>query len=123
MPTYCYKRPDGEIVDVFMTIKEMEQRERAGVLILDDGVKATRCFQAEHPMGLGVQAEWNNPILSDAAAIHPSQIAEFKELGRRHGCGDVNYHPDGRPELKSREQRRRYLKFRNLRDNNGGYGD
>lgn len=62
------------------------------------------------------------PIISDALAVHPTQIKEAMERDKKHGLS-VEYLPDGRPKLDGRDKRRRMLKSLNFHDNHGGYGD
>jgi hypothetical protein len=63
-----------------------------------------------------VQGKW--PILSDAMAVHPSQIPEAQEFDRQHGV-PTNYLPDGRPELRDVSHRRAYLKAHQMIDRSG----
>ena len=62
------------------------------------------------------------PIHSEAAGAHPSQIPEHIEFDRHHGV-PTDYDSTGRPILRDRAHRKRYLKIHGLRDNQGGYGD
>ncbi len=66
---------------------------------------------------------WHKPILSDALAVHPKQIAEVMARNARHGL-HVEYEPEhGRPILKDRNQRRELMRIERVHDNSGGYGD
>lgn len=65
---------------------------------------------------------WKRPILSDALAVHRSQIAEVSELYRQQGV-NVDHLEDGRPVIRDRGQRREMMRIRGVHDNNGGYGD
>lgn len=62
------------------------------------------------------------PLASDALAVHPAQIPEVMERNRRHGLY-TEYDGEGRPILKSRDERRRLMRVEGCHDNNGGYGD
>lgn len=62
------------------------------------------------------------PILSEALAVHPSQVAEAQESARARGV-PTQFLPDGRAVLRDRDHRRRYLKAYGFFDRNGGYGD
>lgn len=61
-------------------------------------------------------ARW--PILSEAAGVHPSQIAEAKEFNRQNGIS-VDYTPDGRPEFRDAKHRDRFLKAWRMHDKSG----
>lgn len=71
---------------------------------------------------IGASASWNEPILSDALAVHPNQIDEVRARNARHGL-NVEYLPDGRPVLRDRATRRRLLRIEEVRDRSGGYSD
>lgn len=62
------------------------------------------------------------PVVSDALAVHPGQVAEATEDAKRKGV-PTDFLPDGRPILRSRQHRRAYLKAYGFHDNDGGYGD
>lgn len=62
------------------------------------------------------------PLHSDAAAVHPSQIAEAKAFDEKHGV-KTDYDKDGRPVFTSKGHRKRYCRAHGLHDRNGGYGD
>ncbi len=68
------------------------------------------------------------PLASDALAVHPAQIEEVMERNRRHGLY-TEYDKEGRPVLKSRDERRRLMHVeseamgKKIVDHNGGYGD
>jgi hypothetical protein len=75
----------------------------------------------DEPPGGHSPGAW--PMLSDALAVHPSQIAEVMERNHRHGLYIEYNAEDGRPILMDRGQRRDLLKVEHLKDNEGGYGD
>ncbi len=62
------------------------------------------------------------PIHSEAAGCHPDQIPEHIEHDRLHGV-PTEYDSTGRPILRDRAHRKRYLKAHGLRDNDGCYSD
>lgn len=62
------------------------------------------------------------PIVSDAAAVHPKQIEEAREIDRKKGV-PTEYTKAGQPVFTDRAHRKKYLKAHGLRDNEGGYGD
>ena len=50
------------------------------------------------------------PIKSEALAYHPKQIPEAREHFKKLGIGDIHIDSMGRPELPTRQARRRVLK-------------
>ena len=62
------------------------------------------------------------PMMSDALAVHPDQVAEATARNRKHGV-NVGYLPDGTALLPDRGARKAILKLEGFHDNNGGYGD
>lgn len=121
MPTYVYRRVDNdERVTLHMTITELMKRQRRdGSITLDDGIEAIRDFTA---LRIGAQTEWTEPLLSDAAAVHPEQIPEARADSVRRGV-PTDFAPDGRAIFTSRSHRKRYCRAIGLHDNDGGYGD
>lgn len=63
------------------------------------------------------------PLLSDALAVHPEQIAEAEASAKAKGV-PTEFEPEyGRPVFTSRSHRRAYLRAYGMHDNQGGYGD
>ena len=62
------------------------------------------------------------PIASRALAVHPKQVEQANARAKRHGIG-VEYRPDGKPVLTTRESRKKLNKLEGFHDNDGGYGD
>lgn len=62
------------------------------------------------------------PMVSDAAAVAPSQISEAREIDRANGV-PTNYTPQGQPVFENRAHRKRYLRAHRMFDKSGGYGD
>jgi hypothetical protein len=65
----------------------------------------------------------NWPMVSMAAAVDPSQVAEYNDFYKQHGITGARHRPDGMLVLDSRSARKAMLRARGLRDNDGGYGD
>lgn len=77
---------------------------------------------------------WKRPVISDALAVHHSQIPAAMARDKAHGLS-VEYTPDdgqgggGRPILTDRDLRKRYIaSFKDqdsklYHDQSGGYGD
>jgi len=66
------------------------------------------------------RSKW--PIISIAAGVHPSQVAEAKALAASRGV-PTEYLPSGEAVFTDRGHRKRYLKAHQMRDNSGGFGD
>lgn len=63
------------------------------------------------------------PLISDALAVHPSQIPEAIEDAKRKGLGEVDFLKDGRPRFNSRGAFNAYLKAYGFFNKDAGYGD
>ncbi len=70
--------------------------------------------QTPHPAG------W--PMVSDAAAVHPSQAKEATEDAAKKGV-PTEFTKGGRPIFTSQGHRAAYCKAYGYRDRNGSYGD
>lgn len=62
------------------------------------------------------------PMVSEALAVHPSQVATANARNKRHGV-NVVYDKNGAAHIPDRGERKRLLKLEGFHDNNGGYGD
>jgi hypothetical protein len=85
-----------------------------------DGVMAYRDIAAEHGGGKRHAKPW--PYFSEAMAVDPSQRAELIRFCKDKG---VPTHVDehGRPEIRDRGHRRRFMAARHICDRDAGYGD
>jgi len=106
MPTYIYRRGNGEVVELTMSYAEMRKRQKDGK-IEHAGETLTRDIAAEHIGTVPTCKGW--PIWSDAAAVHPSLVPETRERMARNGV-HVDFSPDGRPKFESAAHRRAALK-------------
>lgn len=124
MPTYLYRKDDGSLVEMVMTVAEMERRQRKDMTIrLDDGSIGTRDISAE-VMGTAWHAPdrmW--PIRSDAAGCHPSQVDEYQTAAASMGVPTEWDRSTGQAIFRSREHRRQLLRAWGWHDKSGGYGD
>lgn len=105
MVTYCYRRPDGEVVErTFARIPEQEKRER---IVCEDGVVAERDFTAEHqdnPVRGFYGHLW--PMESVAAGVNPQQVPEAEKKAPHH-----HYNPkNGNMIFHSKKHRRECLR-------------
>ena len=119
MPTYCYEKPNGEIIEKIMTISEMEDFDKNPVL---DGETVKRRVDVEMRGHSDVNDVWRQPIMSEGAGCHPSQVNEMKQHAAKHGV-NTDYTKDGRAIFTSRSHRAAHLKAFGMHDRNGGYGD
>lgn len=118
MPTYVYRFKDtGETVERVMTIREMERFKRRPRI---DGRAVERCLEIEHAGFAVTPSCW--PMKSEAAGVHPTQVADAYEEAKRNGV-PTDFTKDGRAIFRDRDHRRRYLKSIGLHDRNGGYSD
>lgn len=123
---YVYRREDnGELVELWMTVEEMERRQgKNGFIILDDGVKAIRDYAEEHR-----QFTVEKPITSDGLGCHPEQCREFEEQARSLGVPVEFDRRTGQALFTGRRHRNRYIKAlnsatgANYHDRDGCYSD
>ncbi len=62
----------------------------------------------------GVQTDWVDPLLSDAAGVHPDQVADARSRFKHH-----EYTDDGRMIFRSKKHRDRCLKDIGMHDKDG----
>lgn len=115
MPTYIYRRGNGEAVELSMSYAEKCRREKDGVIV-HDGESLTRDITAEHIGTIPTSAGW--PIWSDAAAVHPSDVPQTKQMLSSHGV-HVEFSSDGRPKFENAAHRRAALRRLGMHDRNG----
>lgn len=116
MPTYCFRGDDGSLVELSMTVAELLRRRQDDGSIEHDGRTLRRDVAAEHAASVGSSAGW--PIWSDAAAVHPDQVAGVRRDLERHGV-HVDFDRWGRPRLEDAAHRRAVLRRMGLRDRMG----
>lgn len=84
--------------------------------------------QAQHRYRLSGKGTWTKNAdvfrewASEALGVNPDQIDEARAIYREHGCGDVQFTPDGRPIVTSREQFHRMAKASGMFHGRDGYG-
>lgn len=91
-----------------------------------NGKEVSRAAFLKRRGGLGVpmvSRAYEKPLVSVSCGVHPEEVDAAREEAREAGLTGVDFDKDGMARFSSREQRRRYLKFRGYRDNDGGYGD
>lgn len=115
MPIYCYRDPDGQLVELKMSYAEMLRRQTDGK-IEHEGMTLTRDIVAEHQNTVPGCAGW--PIWSDAAAVHPSDVPNTDAQLKSRGV-NVSFDRHGRPKFENAAHRRSYLRAMKLHDRNG----
>ena len=109
MPTYCFCTDDGEQQEHTMSVADLDAiRQQDGTFLLDNGKKARIDFSKQCAGRCHVSGEaW--PKLSDAMAVHPSQVASETERLRKMGC-PTEFMPDGRPVERSASHHKKLAK-------------
>lgn len=119
MAAYEFKTEDGEVVEVFMTYAEFDDRVKDGRISLDDGRIATTHFGGSciktYPSCY--------PMESDAAGVHPAQARDQVEHLRKMGCGFVEHSKNGNPIFQDKAQRKKVCEALGLYDRRAGFGD
>ena len=83
MPTYCYEKPDGSIVERIMTIAEMEKFDKNPVA---DGETLKRRVDVEMGGHSTVNDLWRTPLHSEGSACHTDDIPSTRPMQRRKVC-------------------------------------
>jgi hypothetical protein len=118
MPTYVYVKPNGELIELFMSVKAMRKlQDKDGWIRLEDGTTAQRTFQGMLP---GVSSTY--PKKSDAMGVHPSQVKEARAADERLGV-PIQYEKTGEAVYESATQRKKHCEAHGFYDRNGGYSD
>jgi len=108
MPTYVFTCDTcGATSEVFRPMADRSNQE-----VCSCGHDMRRDYAAE--LG-GVQTDWDEPLLSNAAGVHPEQVVEERKVARERGI-PVDYLPDGRAVFKSHASRRKALRMMGLVD-------
>jgi hypothetical protein len=114
MPTYIYRRGNGEAVELSMSYAEKCRLEKDGKIV-HDGETLVRDICAEHSNVVPGCSGW--PIWSDAAAIHPSLVPQVSDQLRSKGVL-CEFDKTGRPKFDSAAHRRTALRAMNMHDSN-----
>lgn len=114
MPVYCYSTESGERCEkVFrMGAAPKEIREGGKVFLRD--------VAAEHRGSVHTPGNW--PLLSDAFAVSPSEVAEASKDAHLKGV-PTDFAPDGRAIFRDAAHRRAYCRAYHAFDRNAGYSD
>jgi len=107
---YCYRAVQGnELVEVVMSDAERAGRQDAdGFIVLDDGRKARRSIADEHRPNNYIDP-WATPMLNEALAVWPDQVAEARADAARKGV-PTDFARDGRVVIRSQQHYRQFCK-------------
>ena len=111
MPVYCYRCVDCDAI----TEEYRQVDDRDDLALCECGQPAERDRMAEQ---VHTDSGYRQPILSDAAGVHPSQVAEARREAVEHNI-PVDYTPDGRAIFTSHSQRQKALRKLGLVDRDG----
>lgn len=109
MPTYCFEMPDGTVVEREYPMGDVPREVR-----LENGVIATRSFQAEH---LPRRAGGGWPLTCFASGVHPEQAGELRKYLSDKGC-PTEVTRNGDPVYRNARHRNEALKLRGMHDRN-----
>jgi hypothetical protein len=93
---------------------------------LDNKKVSEKAYRKRYPLPpmeggvMGYTGGW--PMMSDAMAVHPSLIAEAERDAAAKGV-PTEFTKDGRPILRDREHRKRFMMSQGFFDRSAGYGD
>lgn len=65
----------------------------------------------------------HDPLISEGCGVHRSQVAETRELIKKHSIQGAAVTESGQIRFTSRRARKEFLAMRGLRDNDAGYSD
>jgi hypothetical protein len=112
MPTYTYRTPEGDLINVTMRIAEMEKRQdQDGWIVLDNGTRAKRVWES---CGVPAASAW--PKKSVACGVDPSQCQAAEAEARRLGVPTTFDRNSGDAIFTSAVHQHRYLKTHNMVD-------
>ena len=120
MPRYCYSVWKDNM-RVCTVERFFEAGEAPESVALDSGVEAVRDMGAEVTTQ-GLSADWNKPIHSHSAGFNVGQRVEAMAAAERDRI-PLELDDRGAAIFRNRDQRRKVMRWRGLRDNDGGYSD
>jgi len=115
MPVYCYRLPDGRIVE---RVRKVADRNKP---LQIDGKKAIRCINAEKPAVIGTSRTWSGPF--ESLSVHPRQVPELNRLLMRRGCRPARFDKFGTCYPDDRRHLNEIMRVRGMCDLDAGYGD
>lgn len=120
---YCFYDIDtGEEFEIEMSLELLyEYPGEKGTYQLLDGRKVRINHSAQHGSFRRIPKEFYHE--SDAAGIHPMDIAEERALCKKHGFSNIDFLPDGRLAAKSKKEFVEYLALKGMNYRQGGYSE
>lgn len=113
---YCFKCVNGHKTKMYITYEET----KAEHVCPNCGAVMTRDYRAEHTLDRsGDHGLW--PMVSEAAAVDPSQIGEAQKMIRENGGCSCEFDSEGRPIFTSMEHRRRCLHAMGYEEKSGSH--
>lgn len=109
MPTYCYKKPDGGIIE-----EVFPRGEAPEGILTDNGRLARRCYQAEHA-GRRRSAGSGWPLTCVASGVNAEQAGELYKFLKDAGV-PTEVTRDGDPVYRDPHHRKRALRARGMFD-------
>lgn len=117
MPTYLYRTKSGKIVERFMTMRELGERQGPDGTIRENGQVLRRVYSKPGLTGCESNPGW--PIHSEAAGfLSDDDVQWAKDHDRQHGV-PTQYDSDHRPIFTDSQHRKRYLKAHGYTDRSG----
>lgn len=114
MPRYCFTDVDGNTICRVFSMNKVPKQ------VILNGKIFKRNIRAEHVDIKHTPGNW--PMKSDAAGVHPDQIAEARSHSIKAGV-PTDFTPDGRAIFTGKKHRKDYCRAIGLHDRNGGYSD
>lgn len=115
MLTYCFRLPNGDVVDSRHPISDIPKQ------IVVDGVIAVRDMGAEHVGVIGTSRTYSKP--NSHLGVHPSQVAEVNALYKRRGVRPAEHDSFGDPIPEDRAHENSMIKARGMYHEHAGYSD
>lgn len=119
MPTYCYEKPNGEIIGMDFPMGMAPESIPIG---LGYNQIAIRSYQAEAARGFAFVKGSSNPVKRTypmapcvASGVHPYQAQELRDHLSDRGC-PTEVTKGGDPIYISAAHRRKAFKIRKIRD-------
>ena len=122
MPTYCFEKPSGEIIEIVFPFGNAPTRVRDG----EDGVIAVRCLRKEIAGQVVSVKGTDTPVRGRkgwpmkpcyASGVHANQANELREHLRKSGV-PTDVTKNGDPIYTSAAHRKKALKVRGMNDRN-----
>lgn len=115
MPTYCFRLPNGEVIDSTHPMSNIPEK------IEVDGQVAVRDLASERPGVVGTSRTHCQP--NSHLGVNPSQVDEVNALYKRRGCKPAQHDSFGDPMPDDRAHENAMIKARGMFHQHAGYGD